>query len=124
LDAHGIGARERVGGSGDFAHAPRPALGGLVPQFHRDALADGERAKLVLGQRDSGFARAISGQGVHRLPGGKHLPGFGQTVDDHAIGGRAQDRVVGLIARHGELRVCGIALALRGLPRGQLGIEQ
>jgi len=55
---------------------------------------------------------ALHGQLHHRLAGGDHLPGFGQGLDDSAIGVCEQHRISGFVSR--DIGLSGGGAQLRG----------
>ena len=61
------------------------------------------------------------GQLHHRLAGGDHLPGFGQGLDDSAIGVSEQQRISGFVSRDIGLGLGGGQLRGRGV-EGRLGL--
>jgi len=122
-DAGGIRTPLCIGGRGDLTDRAGQQLARAVPQFHLHRLAHLVITDVAFRQGDHDFAAAIGGQGEHGLPGADHLPGFGLAARDHAIGGRTQLGVLGLVTGPGQIGAGGIGLALRRLEGSGLAVE-
>ena len=114
----------RVCGGGNLADArrQRPAL--RAPQLDAGALAHAEFVDPCFRQRDGDLARAVGGEPEHHLPWRHHLPGFGLADGDHAVAGRAQLRVGGLVAGHVVTGARGFGLAGGGGMHGFLCLQR
>lgn len=113
---------------------PGEASVALRPEFDRHRLADAETFEAVFRQADQHLAFAVGGQAEDRLSGRHHLAHLDAPAGDHAILGRAQHGVAGLVVGDVEFgadllqpRLAGAVAVLDVLELGmadQVAVEQ